>query len=171
MITSIIEKYEANPEQSLYEIQKWFHMLGYEFRRGLITEEEFYSLTFYDLNYIKLWGLKNNIYVDRKNIENCVDFLPSWDYWKNTGRMKNSAWLYSCISQAGNLLQSGEWVFKVMDALKIPPQTFVGIPEDALPVLPNIFIVYDTSKENVIMFLGKSTHHYVQSPLEPDMHY
>ncbi len=148
-----LEKYQNNPDAALIDIQNQFYVYGKQYRQGLTTEEEFYRLTDYSIIFPKLLEMKNKTFIDTLSIQQHDDFLPSWNYWKRTGHTKISPWMYSGIYQNGNLLQSAEWIFQVMDVLKVPAEMMVGLPRDILPVLPDTIFGY--VDDNVAMAINE----------------
>lgn len=138
---NVWELYEENktdsPESILLKIKDFFVSLGENYQRGLMSDEEFYVATYYGSVYVALWRMKNDIKVDRIFLTEHEDFKNSWVKWKKTGRLSRSDWMYNCISQSGNLLESVAWIFKVMDVLKIPCEEFVPVLSDPNAVLPD----------------------------------
>ena len=88
-LTELYDAYKDEPpDRILDRISAFFVEAGKYYRRGYVTEEEFYLMTYYDTVYNTLCGLKNNIYVDWKLLDRNQDFKDSWTQWKETGKIQ-----------------------------------------------------------------------------------
>ena len=151
MSSKITELYQLhkdeNPDILLKRIQSYFEEAGKSFSRGLMTEEEFYLATSFDMVYIDLWKMKNHIVFSQRELEKEYhEFSLSWDEWKETGTVTTKKWMFLCISQSGNMKDSTEWVFKVIDTLKIPLIYFQPLATCQPPITTFPDVIYQISQ-------------------------
>lgn len=137
-LNDLFEEHKSeSPDKILEQIKAFFVSSGNDFQDGLISEEEFYLATNYgmpcvnyDSVYIKLCKMKNDIQVNWRSLSNNSEFKESYDEWKKTEQIQIQPWMKNSIIRKGDLKDSVEWVFSVLDACKIPTCEFDVLMSD-----------------------------------------
>lgn len=140
---NITELYNAHkndpPDEILERIRAFFVDAGNNYRKGLLSEEEFYLATHYGTAYINLWMLKNGISVNTEKLQNYYyEFAASWDEWKATSTVQIKPWMRLCIEHYASIEKTVDWVFSVIDACKLPIGEFKNLSSEGLTEWPDI---------------------------------
>ena len=154
MYKSLEELYEAHkredPDVIIKLIRAYFSDCGRLFRKGMLTDEEFFLATHYELVYLDLWSRKNNIFVKRELLPTYHEELnKAWMDWKATGSVQVKPWMNDCIKQFGSMEKAVKWVFEVIDACKIPLCAFDTIPYEEEH--PNLIWSLDHDSSEMIL--------------------
>lgn len=147
--------YKENSEKQVGElisiIDKHFKRAGEAFREGLISEEDFYWSTKPHMIFNKLLEKKHGTRLELKNHDDGEEICRSFYKWKHTGELQLKPWMEQDIISTVDPGIAAEWLFRVVDLLKLPPSYFVGLiglEEEDYPS-----IVYEVNRKKVVSLI------------------
>lgn len=132
-------------------IDNHFKRAGEAFREGLISEEDFYWSTKPYAVFNKLLAKKHETKLVLKNHEDGEEICRAFYKWKQTGELQLKPWMEQDIISSVNPGIAAEWLFRVIDLLKLPPSYFVGfigLEEEEYPS-----IVYEVNRKKVVSLI------------------
>ena len=140
---------KESPDQLLERIRRFFDFCGEQYREGLMTEEDLLVATYYEGKlYEQLWALKN-VQVDELGLSRSkTEVEASWEEWKKTGRIGQKTWMRSCLAGPRDADEAADWVFRVIDACKVPLCQFDVIPVSAVKEFPNAALMWTNDPED-----------------------
>lgn len=117
---------KEKPEAILKHVESFFIEAGKKYRSGLMTEEEFYLATHVQHSpaCMFLINRKNTVNINHKLLYS-GDFRASFAEWKETGgAFTIKQWMKSAFQGFSDIRKPSEWLFKVIDVLKVPISSF-----------------------------------------------
>ena len=139
-LTRIYRENSSSPLNVIFEkMEEFFVRAGEDFRRGLITEEEFYISTNPETLVSTMLNDKGiDVYAGTVNEHG--DFAETYEEWKRTGRITSRQWMYESISPTDDVTRNAEILFKILDALKVPLASFITLKLENKEDFPPIYL-------------------------------
>ena len=110
----------GNPDKILTETEKFFVKEGESFKKGLLSEKEYYINTSPGALHTILWKMKYDLKVNQSRLNMGGDFRTSFEKWKESGYIVIKPWMKEALTYHGNLSDAVDWFFKVIDCYKVP---------------------------------------------------
>ena len=132
-------------------IESHFKHAGEAYREGLISEEDFYWCTKPHAIFNKLLEKKHGTKLVLRNHDDGDEICRSFYKWKRTGELQAKPWMECDLISSLDPDIAAEWLFRVIDLLKLPPSYFVGLiglEEEEYPS-----IVYKVNRKKVISLI------------------
>ena len=152
--------FEENSGKNVSEligiIDNHFKRAGEAFREGLISEEDFYWSTKPYTIFNKLLEKKQGTKLLLKSHDDGDEICRSFCKWKQTGELQLKPWMERDLISSLDSCTAAEWLFRVIDLLKLPPSYFVGLiglEEEEYPS-----IVYEVNRKRVVSLIHGTSH-------------
>jgi len=130
-------KLNLSLDNGLRLIEDFFYLKGRDFKRGLISEEEFFVST-YTYPLIIEFLEHHGIHIKLRRFKKHEDFISGYEEWQKTGSVKESPWIEDVISTENmELMQAAAYVYKAIDSMKIPIDYFKKMDID-VEEIPNL---------------------------------
>lgn len=135
-VNDVFEKHKNDElEQLLDAIEEFFISEGKQYRGGRLSEKEYYLKTDSRRVLQKLWKMKGNCIVKLPIVKDYNKFVQTFSCWKETNDIVEKPWMRRVISSDMGVTESVDWVFRVIDVLRIPMCYLTSIETDDYPAL------------------------------------
>lgn len=135
-VNDVFEKHKNDElEQLLDAIEEFFISEGKQYREGRLSEKEYYLKTDSRRVLQKLWKMKGNCIVKLPIQKEYKQFVHAFSCWKDTNDIVEKPWMKRIISSDMGITESIDWVFRVIDVLRIPMSYLTSIETDDYPAL------------------------------------
>ena len=152
--------YLANREAPVDElfkiIEHHYNNAGEAFRKGILSEQDFYLSTNPLTIFRDLLKRKGHTEFDAQSLKQGDGFQSAYHDWQETGKIITEPWMERTIFSSMDIKESAEWLFRVIKNLRIPPSYFVKTVDDTGKSSIGIETSDDRSK---LLLQGKCRNH------------